>query len=189
MQSTWTESGDDSLCSVVLQDYDPEWVRQFEVDRERIVGALGERAKRVEHVGSTSILGMKAKPIIDIAVAVDSFSAVDDDAIVRLREIGYEFVPKVEFPGRRFFRRGTWGAGTHHLHLYEDGSPSWENILLFRDHLREHPDKASEYMALKERLAQMTGDRQTYTDLKGPFVESVVRQARVAALSEPGRIT
>jgi len=186
---TRTEGGDDSLTSVSLQDYEPEWTKQFETDRALLLGALGERAKHIEHVGSTSISGMKAKPIIDIALAVDSFSVVNNETIVQLRGIGYEYVPKFEFPDRRFFRRGTWGAGTHHLHVYEEGSRAWENILLFRDYLRAHPQTASEYVALKERLAQMTVDRQTYTDLKGPFVERVVSQARVAARAARDRIT
>ena len=90
------------MTSVLLKEYDPLWVSQFEADRTLISRALGGLAKRIEHVGSTSIPGMKAKPIIDIAVAVEGFLALDDK-ISKLEEIGYEYVPKIEFPNHRFF--------------------------------------------------------------------------------------
>ena len=165
------------VTSVLLKEYDPLWVSKFEADRTLISSALGGRAKRIEHVGSTSIPGMQAKPIIDIAVAVEAFLALDNN-ISKLEEIGYEYVPKIEFPHRRFFRRGQWGAGTHHLHIYELNSKDWNNIILFRDYLREHPDTAREYMNLKQRLASETSDRQTYTDLKGPFIQLVIEKAK-----------
>lgn len=172
------EGGDDWVDSILLKDYDPLWVSQFEADRTPICSALGGWAKRIEHVGSTSIPGMKAKPIIDIAVAVEAFSALDDKSISKLKEIGYEYVPKIEFPNRRFFRRGQWGAGTHHLHIYELNSNDWNNIILFRDYLRKHPDAAREYMNLKQILAIETSDRQTYTDLKGPSIRFVLEKAK-----------
>jgi GrpB-like predicted nucleotidyltransferase (UPF0157 family) len=176
-QSARRERGDDSVTSVLLKEYDPLWVSQFEADRNLISSALGGLAKRIEHVGSTSIPGMKAKPIIDIAVAVEAFLALDGK-ISKLEGIGYEYVPKIEFPNRRFFRRGQWGAGTHHLHIYELNSNEWNNIILFRDYLRTHPDTAREYMNLKQMLAIETSDRQTYTDFKGPFIQSVIEKAK-----------
>lgn len=169
--------GDDSMTSVLLKEYDPLWVSQFEVERSLISTALGGLAKRIEHVGSTSIPGMTAKPIIDIAVAVDAFLALDDK-ISYLDEIGYEYVPKNGFPNRRFFRRGQWGAGTHHLHIYELTSDDWNNIILFRDYLRKYPDTARKYMNIKQKLAIETSDRQTYTDFKGPFIQSVIETAK-----------
>ena len=159
-------------------DYDPSWVDEFEADRRLINRVLGDRIKRIEHVGSTSIPGMLAKPIIDIAIAVETFSLLDDESISKLEEIGYDYVSKNEFPNRRFFRRGQWGAGTHHLHVYELNSDHWYHIIFFRDYLREHPDVANEYKELKRKLAKEAIDRQTYTDLKGPFIQSVIEKSK-----------
>lgn len=133
------------VTSVFLKEYHPLWVSQFEADRKLISCALGKRLRRIEHVGSTSIPGMKAKPIIDIALAVESLLEIDGGKIIKLQEIGYEYVPKSEFPKRMFFRRGLWGAGTHHLHVYTMDGDDWKKIILFRDYLRSHPDVAREY--------------------------------------------
>jgi GrpB-like predicted nucleotidyltransferase (UPF0157 family) len=76
------------------------------------------------------------------------------------------------------FRRGEWGAGTHHLHIYALGSFDFENLVLFRDHLRSHPESAAAYERLKRELAATAPDRQSYTDLKRPFIESVLSPYR-----------
>lgn len=163
--------------TVILREYDHLWSSQFEMEREVIAAALGHEAKRIEHVGSTSIPGMMAKPIIDIAVGIDSFADFNADFISKLEEIGYEYVPKLEFPNRRFFRRGQWGAGTHHLHVYELTSDDWKKIICFRDYLRNHPEVAMEYMNLKQLLVEGGIGREAYTNRKGPFIQSVVKRA------------
>ena len=149
----------------------------FEEARAEIVGRCGALVVAVEHVGSTSVPGLGAKPIIDIMAAVERL----DDAralIDPLAAISFEFVPKNDVPGRLFFRRGLRGAGTHHLHVVELGSREWRRHLLFRDHLRAHPERAAEYERLKREVAARHGhDRRAYTDAKTPFIESVVEKA------------
>jgi GrpB-like predicted nucleotidyltransferase (UPF0157 family) len=162
---------------VKLVPYNPEWKNMFEVDKQLIHHAFQGKVVQIEHIGSTSVPEMWAKPIIDIAAAVVSFSILDKETIERLAAIGYEYVPKEEFPNRRFFRRGEWGAGTHHLHIYEHGSEEWENIIMFRDYLRKHKDAAEEYIKLKKQLARQH-DRQMYTVLKGPFIQAILNNAR-----------
>ena len=157
--------------------YDLRWASMFEEARSEIVGRCGALVVAVEHIGSTSVPGLAAKPIIDIMAAVERL----DDAralIDPLAAIGFEFVPKNEAPGRLFFRRGLRGAGTHHLHVVELGSWEWRRHLLFRDHLRAHPERAADYERLKRELAATHGpDRGAYTDAKTPFIESVVERA------------
>ncbi|GGA14530.1 hypothetical protein GCM10008018_69270 [Paenibacillus marchantiophytorum] len=96
-----------------------------------------------------------------------------------LRKLGYEYVPKVDFPNRRFFRKGEWRKGTHHLHVYELSSDEWNNNLLFRNYLRSHPEKLVEYAQLKKHLASLyLEDRTTYTQQKAPFIQSVIELAK-----------
>ena len=162
---------------VLIAAYDARWASMFEEARAEIVGRCGALLVGVEHIGSTSVPGLAAKPIIDIMAAVESL----DDAralIEPLAALGFEYVPKNDFPGRRFFRRGLRGAGTHHLHVVEHGGWEWRRHLLFRDQLRAHPETAAAYERLKRELAALHGpDRGAYTDAKTPFIESVVERA------------
>lgn len=163
---------------VTVVNYNPQWIDQFEQEKERIQLALGDYDITVEHIGSTSIIKLPAKPIIDIAVGVNELSQAEM-FIEPLLAIGYEYVPKEDFPARRFFRKGEWRKGTHHLHVYEIGSDEWLNNLLFRDYLTEHPETRRQYAQLKEKLAkQYPEDRITYTSLKGPFIQAVIETAR-----------
>ena len=165
---------------VRVADYDPRWPEMFEEERRRILGAIGPHIVAVEHVGSTSVPGLGAKPIIDIMVGIRSLA----DAplcVTPLHLIGYEYVPKNELltPERRYFRKGERGAGTHHLHMVEQGGKFWEEHLLFRDYLRAHAEAARAYETLKRELATAHGsDRGAYTNAKADFVASVVEKAR-----------
>ncbi|WP_340436797.1 GrpB family protein [Ureibacillus thermosphaericus] len=124
---------------VIIEDYNPDWSREFEQEKEKFLEILGNKIISIEHIGSTSVKGLGAKPILDIMVGVNNLDEVDE-FIEPLKEIGYEFVYHKEFPERRFFRRGQWRAGTHHLHIYEFESEHWNNNILFRNYLRTHLD-------------------------------------------------
>lgn len=97
-------------------------------------------------------MGLGAKLILDIMAGVQHLAEVDA-FIEPLKSIGYEFVPHKEFPERRFFRKGQWRAGTHHLHIHRFGSEQWKTQLSFRDYLRSHPDVRKQYQQLKMSLA------------------------------------
>ncbi|MEO3946013.1 GrpB family protein [Gorillibacterium sp. CAU 1737] len=168
---------------VNVVEYNPEWPKQFKLDRARIIEVLGDQALAVEHIGSTSVAGLPAKPILDIAVAVKDLRAADS-FVEPLQSIGYEYVPKEEFPKRRFFRKGEWRKGTHHLHVYELASEEWENQLGFRNYLRNHPDALRQYAELKKKLAHLyPDDRITYTNEKAPFIQSIIALAKAEGLS------
>lgn len=171
--------------SIVVEEYDPQWPRLYEEERARIMTAIGQTLVAIEHVGSTAVPGLAAKPIIDILAAVRLLVEARGH-IEPLRLIGYEYVPEyeAEFPERRYFRKGPPEARTHHLHVVELASTFWERHLLFRDYLRAHPQDACQYAALKRELAARHGaDREAYTDAKTAFITSIEKTARAQRLT------
>lgn len=163
---------------VNLSDYNPKWENEFEYEKKRIVNVIGDKILGIEHIGSTSIKGLEAKPVIDIIVGVQDLAEVSN-FVVTLSEIEYEYVHKPEFKDRRFFRKGLWGQGTCHLHICEINSSEWIEKLLFRDYLRLHPDVSKEYASLKKELASnYKSDRPTYTKKKEPFIRKIIEIAR-----------
>jgi GrpB-like predicted nucleotidyltransferase (UPF0157 family) len=130
----------------------------------------------IEHVGSTAICGLSAKPIIDIAVAVREI-AYASKCVTLLEQIGYEYRGEQGITGRHFFAKGD--PRTHHLHMVELSSDFWVGHLLFRNYLRQHRETAEEYERLKRDLAQKHKEnREAYTEGKVPFIEGVVKAAR-----------
>lgn len=169
-----------SVSIVELHPHNPEWVSKFEREKTRILEALGDKTLAIEHIGSTSINGLAAKPIIDIMVGVDNLNQVAD-WIPLLLDIKYEYVPKPECIDRRFFRKGPWGQGICHLHICEHDSTEWQDKILFREYLRLHPEAVREYAFLKEELAHVHKlDRHAYTERKGPFIRRIIDFARLA---------
>jgi len=168
------------IYPVAIVDYDPQWPVLYEEEKGRILGVIGRRIAAIEHVGSTAVPGLAAKPIIDIIVAVRRLIDAGE-CIEPLQSIGYEYVPEfeVELPERRFFRKGLPEARIHHIHMIELTSDFWERHLLFRDYLRTHPEVAQQYYRLKKELAARYGsDREAYAEAKTPFIESIVAKSR-----------
>jgi len=181
--------------TIYLADYDPRWPQLFEEEHARLQAAIGEWAADIQHVGSTSIPGIAAKPIIDIAVHLRSL--VDAlYCITPLMELGYECLGEFGIPGRIYFRKPTDsplpgqshdGVGrTHQIHMYELDHEQYEKQIIFRDYLRAHPNAASEYEALKRDLAQKhAGDIEAYALAKSDFVLEVLARARATAAAAP----
>jgi GrpB-like predicted nucleotidyltransferase (UPF0157 family) len=163
---------------VRLVPYDPRWAELFVEERERIL-AIAESAHVsivLEHTGSTAIRGMIAKPVLDI-LAGRSPSTSRETAIDVLRRVGYLYRGEQGIPGRDFFRRGD--PRQYHVHLAEIGSTFWDDHRLFRDFLREQPEEAAAYAALKRDLAeQYPFDRESYINGKTEFVRAVLVKAR-----------
>jgi GrpB-like predicted nucleotidyltransferase (UPF0157 family) len=161
--------------TVVLVQYDEAWPSLFVEERVRIEGALGSWVKGIEHVGSTAVPGLAAKPILDIMVGVGNLR--DAERYIRpLEELCYEYRGEAGVPGRLFFRKGN--PRTHHLHVTDIGSQFWERHLVFRDYLRAHPETAREYARLKHFLAdRFRGERAAYTEAKTGFISEVIRRA------------
>ena len=163
---------------VRLDEPDTRWPALFAAERERILRFCGSLTIRLEHVGSTSIPGLCAKPILDIAAGRAPDSALPDgiEALVRA---GYEHRGERGVPGREFFCRGEPRA--YHLHLVVEGGPLWRDYLAFRDYLRTHPEAAHGFAEAKRALAaRFSGDREAYTRAKASHVEAVLRLARAA---------
>ena len=163
---------------VVLVEYDPSWPARFEAIRRDIERACGDLIVRVEHVGSTSIPGMAAKPIIDVQPGLrtfeDGFQCVEP-----MRRLGYVSRGEWGMPGRHYFVRDHADGLREHVHMLVVDSERWHEMPLFRDYLIARPEAAREYEALKRRLAVEFGfDREQYTDAKAEFVQRVLAQAR-----------
>ena len=162
---------------VRLVPHHPEWPRLFAQEAARIQEALGRRAARIEHVGSTAVGGLIAKPILDIVAAVDDLN--DVAAVVRqLEGIGYELIPDDPVEDRVFLVRGSPDARQIHLSLAESASACWRDHVLFRDELQAQPRATAAYAALKRELAARNPeDRAAYTAGKAAFIQEVVAAA------------
>jgi GrpB-like predicted nucleotidyltransferase (UPF0157 family) len=167
--------------AIAVTDYDPEWPAMFEQERAKLEAALGSLVVTIEHVGSTAVPGLAAKPIIDLAVGVRSLAEAQARCIGALQTLGYTYIPEYRswLPDELFFRKGVPGPWTHHVHVMEPSTSDWERRLLFRDYLRAHPDAAEAYMDLKRRLAvAFKDDIAAYRTGKGAFVQEAVAKAR-----------
>jgi len=167
---------------IEIVPYDPYWPALFETEAARIREAAGALVLRIEHVGSTSVPGLAAKPVIDIQVSVAS---LENPAAYSelLAQLGYSHVPlgpiDLVYP---FYQRPAAWPATHHVHLCVLGSEQERRHLAFRDYLRSHSEVASEYAALKRRLAAAHDglsleSRERYSLSKTEFVTSVLGRA------------
>lgn len=134
-----------------LVEYDDRWPQIFLDLRDRLYEALQDRILSVHHVGSTAVPGLLAKPILDVLIGIADFDAALE-CVPPLADLGFEYRPHDAIPDRHFFRAETDGLRTHHLSLAETASLHYTNALVFRDALRESPELAREYEALKMKL-------------------------------------
>lgn len=163
---------------VRLAPYTAEWERLFEEEKERLQAAIGQYVLSIQHVGSTAIPGMVAKPIIDIGIAVTDLDQARV-CIQPVEQLGYEYRGEHGIPRRHYFAKGD--PRTHHIHMNEIRGRDWQNQVLFRDYLIQHPESAEEYAALKVALAtQYAADREAYLAGKAPFIERTLEEARSA---------
>lgn len=161
---------------IIIEDYDPRWPQQFEQIRSRIAPSLAPLAAAIEHVGSTAVPGLAAKPIIDIDVLLRPAAEVSE-AIARLATLGYEHRGDLGVPGREAFR-APGNDFPHHLYVHPPESGEYVRHITFRDHLRAHPEDAHAYECLKRALAQQyRDDREAYNQGKTEFVENVLHRA------------
>jgi GrpB-like predicted nucleotidyltransferase (UPF0157 family) len=171
---------------IVVRDYDPRWPAMFEQERTRLSDALGTRMIAIEHVGSTSVRGLAAKPIIDLLVGVNSLAEARSWLREPLEALEYAYLPEYEswLPDELFFRKGVGGPWTHHLHVMEPANSRWEGFLMFRDYLRSHLEIAAAYGALKKALALVLDDDiAAFREAKSPFVRAVMAKARAEKAS------
>jgi GrpB-like predicted nucleotidyltransferase (UPF0157 family) len=164
---------------IAIESYDPSWPRRFEAERGALQRIFGSDV-RIDHIGSTAVPGLGAKPIIDILLGAVKLNEIESH-IPELIAAGWEYMPQHEaiLPERRFFAKPKQRPRDFHLHAVEAVSPFWQEHVLFRDFLRRHRDVASEYEALKFELARQYGfDRDGYTEAKTSFIRGVLVRAR-----------
>ena len=159
---------------VALQAYDASWPARFAAERERLLTLLPGRFIAIEHMGSTAVPGLVAKPVIDMLAGVVS---MDEARALAGPLCSADYTTSTEFndrlTDRQWFMRWADGRRTHHLHIVVHGSPAWRQHLYFRDALRASPELAATYAALKAELASKhPTDREAYTDAKAAFVIS-----------------
>ena len=163
-----------------IEPYNSEWPQKFESEAKILRELLDKnQIVVIEHVGSTSIAGLSAKPIIDILIGVKSLLEAKS-LIPGLEELGYSFWADDPRKDGYYLVKGLPpnGPRTFHIHITEIGSERW-NQLLFRDYLRNHSEEAKEYEKLKMGLAEIyKTDREAYTDAKGEYVKSVLEKAK-----------
>lgn len=161
---------------ITIDDYGPSWPAQFQTLRARIAAALDGLATAIEHVGSTAVPGLAAKPILDIDVL--SRSAADLPlAVTKLASLGYEHQGDLGISGREAFRTPRY-VFPHRLYVCLAGSQEFQRHIAFRDYLRTHPQEANACATLKQKLAGKSAtDREAYTLAKTEFVEAILRRA------------
>jgi GrpB-like predicted nucleotidyltransferase (UPF0157 family) len=163
---------------VVIVPYDPDWPQLFSELGAALRRTLGSVALRIDHIGSTSVPGLEAKPIIDVQISVDSFDPLD---AFRIPLEGMGLVYRGDNPDltKRYFRESP-GTRRTHIHVRRAGSFSEQLALLFRDYMRAHPGDARRYGEVKRQAAAEHGhDRRAYNDAKAAFIwESVAKADR-----------
>lgn len=168
------------MSRVVVVEADPAWPTAFEALRRKVATAVQDAAVAIEHVGSTSVPGLAAKPILDVDVVVrrDRLAEV----IERLEAAGYEHRGNLGIPDREAFHPPPASASRHNLYLCPEDSPALANHLAVRDYLRAHPAAAAEYGELKKRLAlRFAGDIDGYVEGKTAFLTGILRECGFAA--------
>jgi GrpB-like predicted nucleotidyltransferase (UPF0157 family) len=161
--------------AIIIAGYDPAWPRRFGREEAKIRGALGPAALSIEHVGSTSVPGLAAKPIVDILLVVED-SGHEDSYLPVLEEAGYVLrVREPDFEEHRMFRTPEKDV---HVHVFSPGSREVERLLLLRDHLRRHEEDRELYAGTKRELASRNWpSMQHYADAKTGVVEDILTRA------------
>lgn len=162
---------------ITVVDYNPDWPRKFQAEREAIASILKDNCIALHHIGSTAVPGLAAKPIIDIMGVVLSLEKVDEVS-EEFVQIGYEYMGEFGIAGRRYLRKGG-DERTHQLHIFQEGDQkNIDRHLAFRNYLRAHPEAREEYARLKKELArQFPRDIDGYCEGKEDFVRRMEEKA------------
>ncbi|MCR5228434.1 MAG: GrpB family protein [Eubacterium sp.] len=162
---------------VVVHSYEKTWADDFVAIRDELNTVLKDLSLRIEHVGSTSVEGLSAKPIIDIDVVIENRGKLLE-VIAALQKLGYSHEGDQGIPGREAFKYvGKEHLRKHHLYVCAQDSEELRRHIAFRDYLRSHPDAVAEYSRIKEEGAELyPWDIDKYIEHKSPFIESIYKR-------------
>jgi GrpB-like predicted nucleotidyltransferase (UPF0157 family) len=163
---------------VKLISYKPIWKKLYKKEEKLLLNAFGKDILDIQHVGSTSVPGVKSKPIIDIALGIKSLK-IGKKFISPLKKLNYEYMGNAGVKGRLFFAKGSRKNRTHYLHVERLNSKNWKNHIIFRDYLRKHKKAVEEYNKLKVKLAkEFKDDRDQYTSKKEFFIKKIINKCQ-----------
>lgn len=159
-----------------IQEYNPEWVSKFELIKKFLQEVFEEKAIQIEHIGSTSIPGMKAKPVIDIAVLVNDIEPFTNERKL-MEEAGYKTIDNYIGPNTLiFYKEDKDQRKTENIHIWPKNHPKADRTILMRDYFRTHPEQAKRYQELKEKLTeQFPDDYPSYREGKDAFLEEMAQ--------------
>jgi len=158
-----------------IEKYNPDWKKMFEDEKQSLLTILSGQGIKIEHIGSTAVEGLGAKPVIDIMVGLTNFRYTDD-LIPKIIGLGYRYIKEYDsiMPYRRFFVKENHGIRTHHIHMVEIGTNFWVRHLKFRDHLRTNKMDREKYYQLKKELSKREwADGNEYAYAKSEFIKKI----------------
>lgn len=165
------------IKTVKIFEYNPEWRNEYLEEKTALECVLKDYDFNIEHIGSTSIVGCKAKPIIDIAIGVPNLE-YGKKLIPILKEIGYHYDGRNDFGVQYFLKKCENDIETYFIHIEDKNSRIWQHHILFRDYMNLNPDEVIKYSDLKEELAQnFVYDRKGYTKAKETYIEKIIDKA------------
>jgi len=164
--------------TVELQNYNPNWAKEYKKEEKLLKQVLGDRIIEIHHIGSTSIPGLMAKPVIDIIVVLDSLDNIEEIENL-LKDYDYENRGPQGVEDRMFFAKGSEDARTHYIHFTTPKSNTYYSQVYFKRYLIEHEDYLKKYCELKQELAlKYPEERKKYTAGKNDFIKEVIELAK-----------
>jgi GrpB-like predicted nucleotidyltransferase (UPF0157 family) len=158
-----------------IEEYNPEWVRHYEYEKEKLCSALGNTVLGIEHIGSTSIPEIWAKPIVDIMIGVKSLP-LEKSQICKVIELGYEYLGEAGVSGKIYFRKRFPKA--YNVHITQFGNLIWNNNILLRDFLCSNKDEAMRYSELKKIIiSEGVNNLLEYSERKADFINEILKKA------------
>ncbi|MBV9576794.1 MAG: GrpB family protein [Gammaproteobacteria bacterium] len=171
------------MMRIAVVEYNPDWVKQFYANKTMILQAVEQFVTGVEHVGSTAVPNLSAKPTIDICIGVTTLNEVNERIIPPLQKLGFDYLPALEsgIPERRYLQKlNEKSEHLVHIHIVVKGERLWNEYINFRDYLIAHPEEAHAYNLLKLELKEKFAyDREAYTNGKANFIQAILRKAIV----------
>lgn len=162
---------------VELENYNEKWKEEYLKEEELLKEVLKEKIIEIHHVGSTSIEGLMAKPVIDIMIAIKSFDEIEEIEQI-LKNYDYENRGHQGVESRYFFAKGPAESRTHYVHFVLPNNSTYYDLIYFKKYLIEHPEEKEKYCTLKKELAEKYADeRPKYTKGKNNFITEIIRKA------------